>query len=69
MLFQIDPSLNYSGGGFTHYDTTSLSFWMDNAPSHFRNLETMPTFEEINAKGMAVEIAEYHGKLTASSAS
>jgi hypothetical protein len=50
---------------FTHFETTSLSFWMDNAPSHFRNMETMATFQEINAGGKAVEInffAEYHGK-------
>ena len=41
---------------FEHFETTSLRFWMDNAPSHFRNMETMATFEEINAGGKAVEI-------------
>ena len=50
---------------FRDFETTSLSFWMDNAPSHFRNLETMATFQELNDKGMKVQFnyfAEYHGK-------
>lgn len=50
---------------FRYFKVKSLSFWMDNAPSHFRNLETMATFEEIKAAGQEVEVnffAEYHGK-------
>ena len=51
---------------FDHFKTKSIRFWMDNAPNHFRVMETMATFYELETTfGYNIELnffPEYHGK-------
>ena len=56
----------FSHSVFKHFRTKEVSFWMDNAPGHFRTKEMIATFHELkNSSKMEVQFnyfAEYHGK-------
>ena len=53
-------------GVFNHFNTQELIFWMDNAPSHFRNFENLATLATLGSKqNRKVKVnffGEYHGK-------
>ena len=51
---------------FDHSNVKKASIWMDNAPQHFRNMETLATFDylrEHHSLQLTLNyFAEYHGK-------
>lgn len=51
---------------FEHFGVKEISFWMDNAPNHFRTKETIASFHYLagkyNQKIRFNYFAEYHGK-------
>lgn len=53
-------------GVFKHFGAKIINVWMDNAPQHFRNFETMATFADLSEEfGVKINVnffAEYHGK-------
>lgn len=49
---------------FNHFGVKKLSFWMDNAPNHFRTFETCALFADLsdNYTVSSNYFCEYHGK-------
>lgn len=51
---------------FKYFDVKKAHIWMDNAPQHFRNMETLASFHDLsNEFSWEIQLnyfAEYHGK-------
>ena len=47
---------------FQHFKVKRVNVWMDNAPQHFRNMETLGTFAGTQFSTTLNYFAEYHGK-------